>query len=69
MYLAWNTSKYHPKLPVNIYKFLPSSQGQGKVKLKISGLVVLKYILRPVFRQEREDDPRTLPELRKADKN
>ena len=50
---VWDTSNYHPKLSVSIFK-VKVIQGQGKVKLKILGLGSMMHVFGSVFCQEHE---------------
>ena len=66
---VWDTSKYHPKLSVGIFK-VRVIQGQGKVKWKILGLggVVHVFLVSFFFVKNAKNGPRTLFELPKPDK-
>ena len=66
---VWDNSKYHSKLSVSIFKVKviqghEAKKGQTK-NLCLDGVIL---VFGSVFRQERENDPRTLFEPLKSDK-
>ena len=56
---AWDTSKYHPKLSVSIFKVrvIKGHEGQGNVKLKILGLGGVIHVFGSVVCKDREKRP------------
>ena len=67
---VWNTSKYHSKPSVSIFK-VKVTQGHEVKKTKITGLgcVCNTHAFSTALRQEREKDYRALFERTISDKN